>query len=261
MARHQRSSILRASLVGILLFLSSTVASAQQNKLVIFAAASLKDALDAVNAAYQRDKGRATATSYAASSTLAKQIEAAAPADIFISADLDWMDYLAKRNLIKPDTRTNLLGNHLVLIATVDSPIQLAIAPNFALAQALGSGRLAMADPGSVPAGKYGKAALEALGVWPAVAGRLAPAENVRATLLLVSRGEAPLGIVYQTDAVADKGVKVIGAFPDDTHPPIIYPVAALANSASPGDADYLAFLKSAAAGRIFENQGFTVFQ
>src|SRR5215469_3929850 len=140
MARHQRSSILRASLVGILLFLSSTIASAQQNKLVIFAAASLKDALDEVNAAFQRDKGPETATSYAASSTLAKQIEAAAPADIFISADLDWMDYLAKKNLIKPETRTNLLGNRLVLIAPVNSTVKLAIGPNFPLAQALGTG-------------------------------------------------------------------------------------------------------------------------
>lgn len=240
---------------------SASSASAQPDKLVIFAAASLKDALDEINTSYQRDKRQETTTSYAASSTLAKQIEAAAPADIFISADLDWMDYLAKRNLIKPETRTNLLGNHLVLIAPANSTVKLSVAPNFALAQALGNGRLAIADPSGVPAGKYGKAALEMLGVWASVADKLAPAENVRATLLLVSRGEAPLGIVYQTDAVADKGVKILGTFPDSSHPPIIYPIAAVASSTDPGDANYIAYLKSAAAGVVFEKHGFTVLK
>jgi molybdate transport system substrate-binding protein len=264
-ARLVRLPRLRDALLCIWLILSciiwSTIASAQQNKLVIFAAASLKDALDEVNAAFQRDKGRETATSYAASSTLAKQIEAAAPADIFISADLDWMDYLAKKNLIKPATRTNLLGNRLVLIAPVNSTVKLAIGPNFPLAQALGTGRLAIADPSGVPAGKYGKAALEELGVWSSVTDRLAPAENVRATLILVSRGEAPLGIVYQTDAVADKGVKILGIFPDNTHPPIIYPIAAVATSTNPGDAEYIAYLEAPAARTIFDKQGFTVLK
>ena len=204
----------RDLLVFVLLVLSSTPwsapASAQAEKLIVFAAASLKDALDEVNAAYQREKGQETATSYAASPTLAKQIEAAAPADVFISADLDWMDYLAKKNLIKPETRANLLGNRLVLIAPANSAAKLGIAPNFPLAQALGNGRLAIADPNGVPAGRYGKAALESLGVWSSVADRLAPAENVRATLALVSRGEAPLGIVYQTDAASSKSVKIV---------------------------------------------------
>src|SRR5262249_33893395 len=163
-----------------------TLASAQDGKLVVFAAASLKDALDEVNAAYRREKGQEIATSYGASSTLARQIEGAAPADIFISADLDWMDYLAKKNLIKPEARANLLGNRLVLIAPADGTVMLDIGPNFPLARALGNGRLAIADPTGVPAGKYGKAALEALGVWSSVADKLAPAENVRATLLLV---------------------------------------------------------------------------
>jgi molybdate transport system substrate-binding protein len=235
--------------------------SAQEGKLVVFAAASLKDALDEVNAAYRRDKGQETTTSYAASSTLAKQIEAAAPADIFISADLDWMDYLAKKNLIKAETRANLLGNQLVLIVPSNSPIKLGIAPNFSLAQALGNGRLAIADPNGVPAGKYGKASLQALGVWSAVADKLAPTENVRAALLLVSRGEAPLGIVYRTDAVADKGVKILGTFPDDTHPPIIYPIAAVANSTNSGDANYIAYLRAPAAGAVFEKHGFTVLK
>ena len=239
----------------------SSGAQAQDAKLIVFAAASLKDALDEVKAAYQHQKGQEAATSYAASSTLAKQIEAAAPADIFISADLDWMDYLAKRNLIKPETRTNLLGNRLVLIAPADSTVRLAIGPDFPLAKALGNGRLAIADPTGVPAGKYGKAALEALGVWSSVADRLAPAENVRATLALVARGEAPLGIVYQTDAASDKTVKIIGAFPENTHPPIVYPIAVVATSTNPGAPGYIAFLQSPVARPIFAKQGFTVLQ
>jgi molybdate transport system substrate-binding protein len=255
----------RDLLVLVLLVLSSTLwsapASAQAEKLVVFAAASLKDALDDANAAFQREKGPETATSYAASSTLAKQIEAAAPADVFISADLDWMDYLAKRNLIVPETRANLLGNRLVLIAPVNSTLKLGIAPNFPLAQALGNGRLAIADPNGVPAGRYGKAALESLGVWSSVADRLAPAENVRATLALVSRGEAPLGIVYRTDADSDKAVKVAGIFPQDTHPPIIYPIAVVTSSTNPAAIGYLAYLKSPGARSIFEKHGFVVLQ
>jgi len=252
-------------LVFVLLALSSTVwnspASAQGQKLIIFAAASLKDALDEVNVAYQHENSQETATSYAASSTLAKQIEAAAPADVFISADLDWMDYLAKRNLIKPETRANLLGNRLVLIAPVNSPLNLAIGPNFSLAQALGNGRLAIADPNGVPAGRYGKAALQSLGVWSTIADRLAPAENVRAALALVARGETPLGIVYQTDAASDKDVKIVGIFPQDTHPPIIYPIAVVVSSTNPAALGYLAYLKSRAARPTFEKHGFTVFQ
>ena len=239
----------------------STGVPAQEAKLIVFAAASLKDALDEVNAAYQHQKGQETATSYAASSTLAKQIEAAAPADTFISADLDWMDYLAKRNLIKPEMRANLLGNRLVLIAPVASVGKLDIAPNFPLARALGNGRLAIADPAGVPAGRYAKAALESLDVWSSVADRLAPAENVRATLALVSRGEAPLGIVYQTDANSDKGVQIVGIFPEGTHSPIIYPIAVVAASTNPGAPGYIAFLKSPTARAIFEKQGFTVLQ
>ena len=263
MARGTRFPASRVFIESILLLLlgsaSSVSASAQDAKLVIFAAASLKDALDEVNAAFQHEKGQDTATSYAASSTLAKQIEAAAPADIFISADLDWMDYLAKRNLVKLETRANLLGNRVVLIAPVNSAVQLAIGPNFLLAAALGNGRLAIADPNSVPAGKYGKAALEALGAWSSVADRLAPAENVRATLALVSRGETPLGIVYQTDGDADKGVKIVDTFPENTHPPIIYPIAVVTSSTNPATVDYLAYLKSPVARGIFEKNGFTV--
>jgi molybdate transport system substrate-binding protein len=232
--------------------------SAQGKDLVIFAAASLKNALDEVNGQFEREKHRKAATSYAASSALARHIEAGAPADVFISADLDWMDYLADRKLIKAETRADLLGNKLVLVSPASSNVSLAIAPSFPLAQALGDGRLAMADPISVPAGKYGKAALEALGVWPSVAGKVAPMENVRGALLLVSRGEAPLGIVYQTDAAADKGVRIIDSFPEGTHPPIVYPMAVVAASADPAAADYVAFLKSSAARSAFEKQGFT---
>jgi molybdate transport system substrate-binding protein len=171
------------------------------------------------------------------------------------------MDYLARKNLIKPETRTNLLGNRLVLIAPADSTVRLSIRPNFPLASALGNRRLAIADPNGVPAGKYGKAVLEALGVWSSVADKLAPTENVRATLLLVSRGEAPLGIVYQTDAAADKGVRVLGTFPANTHPPIVYPIAAVAASTNPGDAGYIAYLKSPAAAAVFQKHGFSFLE
>jgi molybdate transport system substrate-binding protein len=240
---------------------SSVAAHAQGRDLLVFGAASLKNALDDADAQYQRDTGRKIVVSYGASSALAKQIEGGAPADIFISADLDWMDYVAEHKLIKPDTRFDLLGNKLVLIAPADSRVSLTIGPNFALAQALGNDRLAMADPAAVPAGKYGKAALEALGVWSSVAGKIAPAQDVRATLLLVSRGEAPLGIVYQTDAAADKGVKIVGAFPQSSHPPIIYPIAVTSASTNPGAAAYVGFLKSPAAKPAFEKQGFVVLQ
>src|SRR6185295_2222944 len=198
--------------------------------------------------------------SYASSPALAKQIEQGAPAQMFISADLDWMDYLASKNLIKADTRSNLLGNRIVLIAPKDKAQSVEIKPGFDLAKILGDGRLSMANVESVPAGKYGKTSLEKLGVWGSVADKIAQAENVRAALLLVSRGEAPAGIVYQTDAAADPNVKIIGVFPEDSHPPIIYP-AALTQKADDASAGFLAFLKSAKARKYFEKQGFTVLQ
>jgi molybdate transport system substrate-binding protein len=226
---------------------------------VVFAAASLKNALDEAAAAFQQQEGDKIRVSYAASSALAKQIESGAPADIFISADLDWMDYVQQRNLIKPETRKNLLGNHLVLVAPASSDIKVEIRPGFALAALLKGGRLAIADPNAVPAGKYGKAALEKLGVWSSVADKLAPAENVRSALFFVSRQEAPLGIVYQTDAAADPGVKVVGVFPDDSHPPVVYPIALTGASKSAVAAKFLSFLESAAAKPFFEKQGFAV--
>ena len=234
-------------------------ALAQAKPALVFAAASLKNALDEIAAQYERETGKKVTISYGASSALAKQIEAVAPADLFISADLDWMDYLQSRNLIKVDTRANILGNRLVLVGSKDNPTTIPIGPGFPLTELLGNGRLAMADPKSVPAGKYGRAALESLGVWQAVEPRVAAAENVRAALALVSRGEAPLGIVYQTDAAADPNVRIVGTFPENTHPPIIYPAALIGASTHTDAPSFLAFLKSPGVKALWEKQGFTV--
>jgi len=252
-----RRSILGAAAAAIVIASLPGQVHAQTKDILVFGAASLKNALDDANAQYLRQTNKKVVVSYGASPVLARQIENGAPADVFISADLDWMNYVAERKLIKPDTRFNFLGNKLVLVGGVDSKVTLTIARNFPLAQALGGGRLAMADPASVPAGKYGKAALEALGVWSSVADKVAPAPDVRATLVLVARGEAPLGIVYQTDAAAEKAVKIIGAFPPETHPPIIYPMALIASSTHPDVAAYVTFLKSDAVKPLFERQGF----
>jgi molybdate transport system substrate-binding protein len=224
---------------------------------LVFAAASLQDVLADLATAAQQATGVRTRVSFAASSALARQIENGAPAELFISADNDWMDHLASRRLVRPETRTNLAGNRLVLVAPADRRIALTIGPGFPLATALGGGRLALANPDIVPAGKYAKAALTALGVWKGVAPRVAPAENVRGALMLVARGEAPLGIVYATDALIDKGVAVVGTFPADTHPPIAYP-AALTPDATPQAAAFLQFLRSSTARVIFVRHGFT---
>jgi molybdate transport system substrate-binding protein len=256
-----RLCLARAILATLLVFCWCWSADAQTpDVLLVYGAASLKNALDDANAQYERGQSRRKIfVYYGASSTLAKDIETGAPADVFISADLDWMDYLAERRLIKPDTRTNFLGNKLVLIASKESNLSLTIGPNFPLARVLGNRRLAMADPGSVPAGKYGKASLEALGVWADVADRIVPARDVREALQLVSDGYAPLGIVYQTDAAADKRVRIVGAFPDETHPPIVYPLAVVASSISKEVSPYIQYLRSSAAAPAFEKQGFDV--
>jgi molybdate transport system substrate-binding protein len=219
----------------------------------IFAAASLKNALDQAAAQYAKETGTAPARiSYAASSALARQIEQGAPADLYISADADWMDYLAKKALIRPGTRVDLFTNHLALIAPRDSSVKLAIERGFPLAQALGAGRLAMAGP-EVPAGKYGEASLTALGVWDQVKDRTARGENVRATLQFVARGEAPLGIVYDTDALSEPSVRIVGLFPDSSHPRIVYPGAALtAHPQATAFLDWLHGPKGAAAFRPF---------
>lgn len=234
---------------------------ASADDVLVFAAASLKNALDDAMTSFKQHGGAAVKASYAASPALAKQIENGAPADIFISADLDWMNDVQQHNMIQPTTRTNLFGNVLVLIAPTDSSAKVEIKPGFPLASLLGDGHLAMADPDAVPAGKYGKAALQKLGVWDTVERKVARAEDVRAALLFVSRKEAPFGIVYQTDAAADKGVRVVGAFPPDTYPPIIYPIALTANSKNPDAAKFLAFLRSDAAKPFFEKQGFAVLK
>jgi molybdate transport system substrate-binding protein len=171
------------------------------------------------------------------------------------------MDYLAQRRLIQPRSRVSFLTNALVLVAPATSGVRLTIAPRFPLARALGAGRLAMADPVAVPAGKYGKEALTRLGVWPGVQGKVAAAENVRAALALVARGEAPLGIVYRTDAAVEPGVAILGTFPADSHPPIVYPVAVTAGSTNPDAAGYGAYLGSPPAAAIFEKFGFTVLK
>jgi molybdate transport system substrate-binding protein len=248
-----------AAVVGSLAaMLLVTPPSQAADNVIVFAAASLKNALDSINAAWKADTGRQATISYAASSALAKQIEGGAPADVFISADLDWMKYLSDKKLIKADTETKLLGNRIVLIAPKDSKAESTIAPNFDLAGLLGEGRLAMGDVKAVPAGKYGKAALESLGVWASVEGKTAQAENVRAALKFVATGEAALGIVYQTDANAEPGVKVIGTFPEDAHPPIVYPIALTAESKHADAADFMKYLQSAKAKELFEAQGFT---
>lgn len=230
---------------------------AQETPPLVFAAASLKNALDDI--AFK--SGVEVITSYAASSALAKQIEQGAEASLFFSADLDWMEYLDEKKLIASATRTNLLKNRIVLVAPADAAqAEIAIGPDLDLAAQLDDGRLAVADVGAVPAGKYGKAALEKLGAWAGVEGKLAQAENVRAALALVALGEAPLGIVYATDAAAERKVKIVGTFPEDSHPPIIYPVALTASGADqPKAAAFLSYLKGSEAAAAFRRQGFTV--
>lgn len=250
------------ALAALVLVGQATVARAQKPEAaqdtLVFAAASLKNALDAIGAAYGKETGKKIVVSYAASSALAKQIESGAPAQAFISADLAWMDYVAERKLIEPESRVNLLGNRLVLIAPKDAAKPVEIKPGFGLAEIVGDGRLAVADVAAVPAGKYGKAALESLGVWDAVKDKLAQAENVRAALLLVARGESPAGIVYRTDAAADPSVVIIGTFPEDSHPPVVYPAALTAGTKADARA-FLDFLKTAEAKALFEAEGFIV--
>jgi molybdate transport system substrate-binding protein len=258
MASGQVRGLRRAVALAVLGWMSlGSTASAAAQELLVFAAASLKDALDAAVAAYPGDAE--IAATYASSSTLARQIEQGAPADVFISANPEWMDYLAERGLIRAGTRADLLGNGLVLVAPIASELTLEIAPGFDLAGALDGGRLAMGDPDHVPAGIYGQAALQTLGVWPSVAARVARADNVRAALALVARGEAPLGIVYSSDAVAAASVRVVGVFPPDSHPPIIYPVAVMADSKHAAAGGFVDFLKSKSAARAFERFGFSV--
>jgi molybdate transport system substrate-binding protein len=250
----------RTALLGLLALSLSPIDAISQPAapVTVFAAASLTDSLKQVADAYKTRTGLTVTLSFGASSTMARQIEQGAPADIFMSADTDWMDYLENKGQIADGTRKNLLGNQLVLVAGPNARPALRIAPHFDLAGALGDGRLALADPTSVPAGKYAKAALTSLGVWDSVASKIVQAENVRVALEYVARGEAPYGIVYATDAKVAPAVQVAGIFPESTHPPIVYPVA-LTKTASAGARAFLNFLNGAQARAIFEKAGFTV--
>jgi molybdate transport system substrate-binding protein len=248
---------IRALLIAaVMLALQSGIAMAEG--LTIFAASSLTESLAKVADAYKAKTGVAVTLSFGASPTLARQIEQGAPADIFFSADTDWMNYLQKKGYIAGGSRRDLLGNRLALIAAPGEATSITIMPHFDLSRALGSHKLALADPASVPAGKYGKAALTALGVWKSIANKVVPAENVRVALEYVARGEAAYGIVYASDAKIAPKVKLVGLFPPNTHPAIIYPVA-LTKTASPAAKDFLAFLGSPQARLIFKTAGFMV--
>src|SRR5271154_1571640 len=247
-----------AAITLVVAALPLPIASAQDASLLVFAAASMKNALDDVDAAFTKKSGIQVVASYDASSALMKQIEGGAPADAFVSADLKWMDYGSQKKLIKDDTKVNLLGNELVLIAAKDSKIDhVTIGPGFDLAKLAGDGRIATGDVKAVPVGIYAQAALQKLGIWDSVQPKMAMTANVRAALTLVARGEAPLGIVYATDVKVEPGVKVVSVFPESSHPPIIYPVAAT-TGAKPDATPYLAFLSSSAAKTILESYGFT---
>ena len=247
---------------GLILWLTcfasvSIAADADRPPITVFAAASLTNVLQELGDGFTKDTAIPVRFSFAASSALARQIENGAPADVFLSADLEWMDYLQTRNLIQRDTRYDLLGNRLVLVAPADSKIELTIAPRFPLAKALGAGRLATGDPDSVPVGRYAREALTTLGVWNDVAGRMVRADSVRAALAFVDRGEAPLGIVYETDALIDKHVRLVDVFPANSHLPIVYPIA-LTRAAKPNAAGFVAYVRGPAGDAAFKAYGFT---
>ncbi len=248
----------RMALAGLFLYAGVALAAGPERPLTVFAAASLTDVLQAVGSDFAATGAPLPRFSFAASSALARQIEAGAQADVFFSADQEWMDYLAARDLVRAGTRRDLVGNRLVLVARADSPLELAIGQGFTLAQALGPrGRLAVGDPDFVPAGRYARSALTSLGVWNQVVDRLARADNVRVALAYVARGETPLGVVYASDAQADARVRVVGAFPSASHPPITYPVAAI-RGAAPGAEAFIAFLAGPVAAARFAAAGFT---
>jgi molybdate transport system substrate-binding protein len=247
-----------SSLVSAAMLAIASVAPAMAADLTVFAAASMKGSLDDVAKAFEVKNGTKVAISYASSAQLAKQIEAAAPADIFISADTKWMDYLVEKSAVKRDEAVNLLGNRLVLVAGKDSSASLKIEKGFRLTEALGDGRLAMGDPKNVPAGKYSLQSLKFYGVWDDVEGKVAGADNVRAALKLVSSGEALLGIVYETDAKADRRVKIVDVFGEESHSPIIYPVAPVTASTNAAKTEFMKFLLGPEAADIFKDAGFT---
>jgi molybdate transport system substrate-binding protein len=252
-----RRILLVASLL-LTLLLGVPVSAAPDKPPLVLAAASLQESLTAAADAWAKAGHAKPVISFAGSSALARQIEAGAPADLFISADEDWMDKVEKDGLIVPGTRDTFLGNHLVLVAPTSRTAPVRMQPRSALAKTLASGPVAMADVGSVPAGKYGKAALESMGLWPSTEPHVVQADNVRAALALVERGAAPLGIVYSTDAKASSQVKIVGVFPENSHPPIRYPVARLKSSTSPDAEGFRRFLISAKGKAIFGRYGFS---
>lgn len=246
-------------LIAILLalLLASAPGLAQARGPLVLAAASLQESLNAAADGWAAKGHPRPVVSFASTAALARQVEAGAPADLFVSADEEWMDYLATRRLIRQETRVCFLTNRLVLVTAASRPLRLAVRPGFPLARALGAGRLAMADFNSVPAGKYGREALMRLGVWPSVAQRVVLAENVRAALVLVGRNEAPLGIAYATDALADARVRVAGTFPPSSHKPIRYPLAVLASSTHPDAEGFRRYLLSVEGKATFRRFGF----
>jgi molybdate transport system substrate-binding protein len=247
---------------SILVFLSLAAAPAwAADALKVFAAASLKDALEEVGTAWKATSGKEITVVAAASSALAKQIEEGAPADIFISADLQWMDYIQSKNLIKPDTRKNLLGNTLVLVGSESSPAALDLKDSAAFAKLLEGQKLAVGNVEAVPAGRYAKEALSKLGLWQIAEPNLAQSENVRAALALVSRGEAIAGIVYGSDMAKEKRARIIATFPEDSHAPIVYPIAVVSASANPDAIEFAKFLSTPDAGKLFLSNGFTVIE
>lgn len=258
-----RSAVMKLCLVAAIATLGispfSPAGAADADSVTVFAAASTTNALTDISKLFEaKDKVKVT-HSFASSSTLAKQIEQGAPANVFVSADLKWMDYLAEKKSIEPQSRFDLLGNRIVLIAPASSTAKIVISPKLDLPAILGKEKLAMGDPDHVPVGIYGKQALEKLGMWKGVESKVARAKDVRAALALVEREEAPLGVVYSTDAAITKKVKVVAVFPEDSHPPIVYPVALVKGKATPAAKSYLEFLKTPEAKAIFEKYGFTV--
>lgn len=244
-------------LLGLLLAAFAAATAAADRSLTVFAAASLTDVLQEIGAAYTATGAEPVRFSFAGSGTLARQIEAGAPADVFVSADQQWMDYLQQRQLVDPATRRDVAGNTLVLVAPAGSDVTLAIAPGFELAAALGpKGRLATGDPDTIPAGRYARAALQQLGVWDTVASRVVPTDSVRAALNFVVRGEAALGVVYATDIPGVQRVRQIARFPADSHPPITYPVAVTSRGGA-NAARFVQFLRGAEARAIFNHYGF----
>ena len=240
-------------------FVATLVTPARSEEVVVFAAASLKTALDAVAADFEAATGATVTISYAGSNALAKQIIEGAPADIFVSAAVNWMNEVEKAGLIVPDRRADLLGNRLVLVAHGKGAPMVDVGEGFDLLALLGDGKLSMAMVDSVPAGQYGKEALETLGIWAGVEGSVAQSENVRAALALVSSGEAPYGIVYASDAVSDDNVTVVGTFPETSHKPIVYPAALLTGAVDAADKAFFEALSTEAADKRFKEQGFEV--